>query len=285
LACCIAAAAQEPRQNITAEKKSDPKPIEASPTIFPYQPIDTWVGKRFIFLPRPKSSSSGTYEDFVGAVSHQKYANRVARVVSASDAGGRVRLEFEMEDDGDRVRAYTVARKESVRGMALAEDIENARSKWGGKTLWIRNLMLSNYDERSDANAMIPVRKFSPVKVVDVVPGWDEEKPVRFLLETPDGKRGFVDVNLSGTNVRQEVRHLDHFDEHVLLEDPKLKYKWPADVWRAIGSGQIYAGMIAEQVRMSWGEPEKVTRTAAGEVWTYQSGALVFKNGVMSGRQ
>jgi len=38
-------------------------------------------------------------------------------------------------------------------------------------------------------------------------------------------------------------------------------------------------------VKMSWGEPEKVTRTAAGEVWTYTSGALVFKKGILSGSQ
>ena len=30
---------------------------------------------------------------------------------------------------------------------------------------------------------------------------------------------------------------------------------------------------------MSWGEPEKVTRTAAGEVWTYPSGASGLQEG------
>jgi hypothetical protein len=40
--------------------------------------------------------------------------------------------------------------------------------------------------------------------------------------------------------------------------------------------------MTEEQVKMSWGEPEKVTRTAAGEVWTFSGGSLVFKKGVMT---
>jgi hypothetical protein len=43
--------------------------------------------------------------------------------------------------------------------------------------------------------------------------------------------------------------------------------------------------MTEEQVKMSWGEPEKVIRTAAGEVWTYPSSALVFKNRVLNGSQ
>ncbi len=67
--------------------------------------------------------------------------------------------------------------------------------------------------------------------------------------------------------------------------DPRLKHKWGAAVWSVIEKGQVYVGMTEEQVKMSWGEPEKVTRTAAGDVWTYSGGSLVFKRGVMTGSQ
>src|SRR5262245_13226019 len=88
LICCGVAMAQpDNRQNITPEKKSEPKPVEAAPTLFPYQPIGSWVGKRFVFLPKPKGSESGTYEDFSRSVTHKKYAGRVARVLSANDSG------------------------------------------------------------------------------------------------------------------------------------------------------------------------------------------------------
>src|SRR5215813_4241425 len=281
----VALAQPEKRQNITAEKKSEPKAVEAPPTPYPYHPIGSWVGKRFIFLPKPKGSESGTYEDFTRAVTHQKYAGRVARVVSTDTSGASAYIEFEMEDDGERLRVFTVANKESVRGMALLDDIENARKQWAGKTIWSKMLMISSYDEQSGAITMTPVKKFGPLTVVDVVPGWDEEKPVRFKLETPDGKQGFVDLNLSGTNVQKEVRHLSRFEHRLLAEDPRLKHKWRADVWSAIEKGQVYAGMTEEQVKMSWGEPEKVTRTETGEVWTYSGDALVFKRGVMTGSQ
>jgi len=285
ICCAVALAQPETRQNITTEKKSEPNPVEAAPTPFPYHPIGSWVGKRFIFLPKPKGSESGTYEDFSRLVTHQKYAGRVARVVSANDSGASAFIEFQMEDDGERLRVFTVANKESVRGMALLDDIENARKQWAGKTVWGKMLMISSYDEQSGAIAMTTVKKFGPLKVVDVVPGWDEEKPARFKLETPEGKQGFVDLNLSGTNVQKEVRYLSRFEDHLMAENPRLKYKWKADVWSTIEKGQIYPGMTEEQVKMSWGEPEKITRTAAGDVWTYTSGALVFKKGILSGSQ
>jgi hypothetical protein len=286
LICCVAALAQpDKRQNITPEKKSDPQPLEAAPALFPYQPIGSWVGKRFIFLPKPKGSESGTYEDFNRSVTHKKYSGRVARVISANDSGRSAFIEFEMEDDGEKLRVFTVANKESVRGMALVDDIENARKQWAGKTLWSKLLMISGYDEESGAVTMTQVKKFGPLKVVDVVPGWDEEKPVRLKLETPDGKQGFVDLNLSGTNVQKDARHLSRFEANFMAEDPKLKYKWRADVWSAIERGQVYAGMTEEQVKMSWGEPEKVARTAAGEVWTYPAAALIFRKGVLTGSQ
>lgn len=285
ICCAVVLAQPETRQNVTPEKKSESKPVEAAPTPFQYHPIGSWVGKRFIFLPKPKGSESGTYEDFSRSVTHHKYAGRVARVVTANDSGASAYIEFEMEDDGERLRVFTVANKESVRGMALLDDIENARKQWAGKTVWGKMLMISSYDEQSGAITMTTVKKFGPLKVVDVVPGWDEEKPARFKLETPDGKQGFVDLNLSGTNVQKEVRYLSRFEDHLLAENPRLKYKWRADVWSAIEKGQIYPGMTEEQVKMSWGEPEKITRTAAGEVWTYTNGALVFKKGILSGSQ
>ncbi|HEX5081378.1 MAG TPA: hypothetical protein VFY40_04995, partial [Blastocatellia bacterium] len=177
LICCVAALAQpDKRQNITPEKKTDPQPVEAAPALFPYQPIGSWVGKRFIFLPKPKGSESGTYEDFNRSVTHKKYSGRVARVISANDSGRSAFIELEMEDDGEKLRVFTVANKESVRGMALLDDIENARKQWAGKTLWSKLLMISSYDEESGAVTMTRVKKFGPLKVVDVVPGWDEEK-------------------------------------------------------------------------------------------------------------
>ena len=277
--------AQDVRQNIRSDKRPDPSAVEAAARLFPFHPITTWTGKRFIFLPKPKSSRGGDYEDFSGKISHEKYAGRIARVVAVNDFNGRAHVEFEMEDTGEHLRAQTVVNKESLKGMALADDLENARKQWAGKTLWCRMSMISTYDEQSDTLSPLRVKKYSPLKIIDVVSGWDETKPVRFQLETADGKRGFLDMNMSGTNVQKDLRYSSGFDEHLLTADPRLKYKWPAHIWKSIEKAEIVSGMTAEQVKMSWGEPEKIARTAAVEQWTYPGGTLLLKNGILIGTQ
>jgi hypothetical protein len=273
-------------QNMTPNKKADESsvPIPGEVSLFPYIPINTWVGKRFIFLPGPKSSENGSYGDFSGRVIRKQYQGRIAKVIAANDFGGRVHLEFEMEETKEHLRAKTLPNKESIKGIALIDDISNARDRWAGKTLWCRQPRLSTYDEQNDLSGTLTVKRYTPLKVVDIVSGWDEEKPVRFLLETANGKRGFVDLNLSGTNVFKDFRQLYRMEDYFLAEDPHKKYKWSAGTWNLIENSQIITGMTADQVRMSWGEPDRITRTAVGENWEYQAGTLKFKKGVLAGR-
>jgi hypothetical protein len=273
------------RQSMVPENKTEPSSTEPSGSIaalFPFHPLTEWVGQRFIFLPGPKASAESNYEDFLSKALRKQYQGRIAKVISVSELGGRVTVDFEMEDDRERLRARTLPNKETIKGMTLVDDLETARKMWAGKTVWCKRMMLATYDEQNDLAGNIRVKRYSPLKVVDIVPGWDEEKPVRFLLESTDGKRGFVDLNLSGTNVFQEVRHLHRFENCLLTEDPRRINKWPANTWSLIENSKIIPGMTMEQVKMSWGEPEKITRTAAGENWIYQASTLTFKNGTLA---
>jgi hypothetical protein len=275
-----------PRNIVSGKKAGDP--VEPAPNVaalFSFVPITSWVGQRFIFLPGPKASENGTYDDFSGKIVRKQYQGRVAKVISVSDFSGRAHLEFEMEDTQERLRAKTLPNKESIKGIAPIDDISNARSRWVGKTLWCMLPRLSTYDEQNDLMGSITVKRYSPVRVVDVVAGWDEEKPARFLLETADSKRGFLDLNLSGTNVFKDVRHLFRMEHHFLTEDPRKTRKWPAHIWNLIENSQIIPGMTAEQVKMSWGEPDKITPTATGESWVYTAGTLTFKKGTLTGRR
>lgn len=83
---------------------------------------------------------SGRNDDFVGAITYSKYVGRVARVVSVTDFSGRAHLEFELEDNSERLRARTTTG--SISGIALAEDLDYARAHWLGRTLWSKEMSL-----------------------------------------------------------------------------------------------------------------------------------------------
>lgn len=285
LFCVFVCAQESARQNVVPEAPRKTGVAVEAATQFPFRPILNWQGQRFIFLPSPKPLEQANYDDFTGGRKRKDYTGRIVKVVSVSDFSGRVQLEFELEDTGEHVRARTLPNKESVAGLLLIDDLEKARQQWMGQTLWCRQMRLSTYDETTDQLGSLALRKYTPLKVVEIRPGWDEEKPLRFVLQTSEGQQGFLDLNLSGTNVQRETRHLNRFEEHFLTEDPKTKYKWPARIWAAIETNRVISGMTMEQVRLSWGEPEKTTRTAAGEQWTFAAGVLTFRNGVLTGIQ
>jgi hypothetical protein len=65
---------------------------------------------------------------------------------------------------------------------------------------------------------------------------------------------------------------------------------WEREACETIVKKQIYAGMTAEQVRVSWGKPEHINSTITGnrtsEQWVYRSGAYVyFDEGIMTSLQ
>jgi Phosphoglycerate kinase len=86
-----------------------------------------------------------------------------------------------------------------------------------------------------------------------------------------------------GANARNVIEIPD--GAPFLGEDPRKSRKWPAHIWNLIENSQIIPGMTAEEVKMSWGEPDKITPTATGESWLYTAGTLTFKKGTLTGRR
>lgn len=192
-----------------------------------------------------------------------------------------------MDDNG---QIYTGWGSDSIDGIVPVADIDYARNKWLGKMFWSAKKGIATYNETTEKFGSIKFKKYSPVKVVDVVAGRYEDKPVRFILQTPSGEEGFVDVNLSGTNVSYTLRDYGRFEENFFTEDPKKIYKWSSEVWTAIEEEKVFIGMTAEQARMSWGKPKEINKTITGNVeheqWVYGSGSyLYFDNGILTGIQ
>lgn len=257
-----------------------------------FRPIEKWVGEKFIFLPKTKSLQEYGYQDFrpgqgrFNSPTYEECVGRIGTIVKVTNTYSE-KITLQMDDNG---QTYTASGDDSVGGIAPVADIDYARNKWLGKNLWYENKQIVTYNEATENYGSIKHKRYSPVKVVDIVAGWDSDAPVRFILKTSSGEEGFADVNLSGTNVPCILRHYRRFEEYFFSDDPKKIYNWPSAVWSAIEEEKVFVGMTAEQARMSLGKPKKINKTTTGivrtEQWVYGSGNyLYFDNGVLTSIQ
>jgi hypothetical protein len=107
-------------------------------------------------------------------------------------------IDFKFEDNGEI--AYATTLLNDIPGIACVADIENARRTYAGKTLWTEESVWA-YDKSTGSKDIVSTPSgYFPVQVVDVVPGWANSNPVRFVLQTPREEEGYIDVYVSGTN-------------------------------------------------------------------------------------
>jgi hypothetical protein len=80
-----------------------------------------------------------------------------------------------------------------------------------------------------------------------------------------------------------------------LLKNPKVRAAcaanpgWDMEVCQTIDQGEVSIGMTADQVRLSWGKPNKVNATLTSqnqrEQWVYGKQYLYMQNGVLKSMQ
>ncbi len=255
------------RKGSIGETKVESGPKKETIDPFSFRPVGSWVGERFIFLPKIKPNHQDGYTGFKNIdgepvkLNYSEFVGRVAKVISA---GRFSDVEFEMEDNGDRVSVS--AHRNGIDGIALISDIDDARKMWSGKTLWYKKNVISTYNEDTGDFGKIMVRKFSSIKVIGIFAGFYNGRPVRFILKTDSGKEGFVDVNMSGTNVSPTIRNEDRFQDFFFTINQKEIYNWSEKVWSAIERENISNGMTKEQVLMSWGDPDEKSKSIYGNV-------------------
>jgi hypothetical protein len=298
-------AAGAPRQNPPYVREGSigntPKqgiPLTGAP--FEFRPVEKWIGEKFIFLPKPRSSQEYGHLNFSGGKTrvtgtgwptYAECAGRIGTVTDVATDGEDANVyhvKLRMDDDGRVYEASTM--NGTVDGIGLVADIEAARSLWLGKTLWYRGGSLGTYDADTDQVGDVKVKRYCAVKVLDIVAGWYDMTPVRFILQTGEGTTGFVDVNPSGTNVGDTlVGEKKKFEERFLTYDPRKEYTWSPSVWSAIEAEKVFVGMTAEQVQFSWGAPERINATLVQggrqEQWVYSETYVYLENGLVTAIQ
>jgi len=150
------------------------------------------------------------------SVEYSTLAGRIGFVEEARDLGTRFLFIIRMEDTGEYFSSFiypplnlgspVMMDRAAIHlpGVARILDVEEARSRWIGNLfiLNVNDLQVLNPETGEPFSFFIG--KDTPVRVVDVIPGWDERYPVRVVVSTAQGVRGFFDVHTSRFNLPTE---------------------------------------------------------------------------------
>ena len=285
-----------------------PLPAALGGAAVPTVPEANWVGMRLVILPQSRAVQHYGYQELYrdnnefAPLPYAEFAGRIVRVVGIEQGhgpNGETVDEADLQLEDDKKTLHGDIDGGCMDDVAPVSDIETARTLYLGKTLWLASDHLDTYDPQKDiSDSPVPllrheafqqtkIKQYSPVRVTEVVPGWHASAPVRFVVQEEGGKRvsGYVDIHMSDTNIPKELRSVSRFEKTFLTSDPRTASAWPTKVWTAIENKEVFVGMTASQIRMSWGAPKTVNPISPGqsERWTYMPNySLTLKDGVLN---
>ena len=192
-----------------------------------FRPVEQWVGEKFIFLPRRKITEPFGYQfkrsenqNFGSSLTYKDFVGRVGTIIKVEkDFINRVTLQM---DDNNQI--VVSSGNDSIDNIAPVADIDYARERWKDKILWSAREEIGTYNDTTGDFGGVKIKVYTALKVLDVVAGWYDSSPVRFILQTPAGEIGFVDINLSGTNVSEILRDNNRISKYFFLKEPKEKH-------------------------------------------------------------
>ena len=276
---------------------------------FPTVPEANWAGLRLLILPQSRAVQHYGYQEmyrdtdkeFV-PLPYDEFAGRIVQVIGIEQGhgpNGETLDEADLRLEDDKKTIHGDIDGGCMDDAAPLSDLETAQTLYRGRVLWLASDHVSTYDAAKDVSdspaalalheafQRVKIKQYSPVRVLDVVPGWYASAPVRFIVQDKvTHATGYVDVHMSDTNVPKELQAVSRFRDVFLEADPRAAYPWPAKIWTAIENKEVLVGMTAPQVQMSWGDPKAIRRGNGDqtEQWAYApSFTLTLKNGILTG--
>jgi hypothetical protein len=261
-----------------------------------------WPGKKFVFLPKQKIVKAFGYGLYLTPeLDRSKSPVNPARetkehrircdafdqgsltVREVKPSGSEYLVHFIHEPT--KVSLFAKTHRGAIEGLALAEDVEKAKKRWLGKTVYSMRRFINMYDSVTGNVSTQKVKTGDPLRVVEIRWGTTPlpSQPLWLVVETAPahdagaGTRGFIPVSISWANIMfDKITSGRPWDEDILEQDPKKLYAWDKVYWDAIDNHSIVPGMTKPQVRMSWGPAKTVRKdmTKAGnrELWSYDDG-------------
>ncbi|MBP2641950.1 MAG: hypothetical protein H6Q66_2901 [Firmicutes bacterium] len=253
-----------------------------------------WVGHNFIFLALPADKQADGYGIFPAAQAAQgfkedrsvriPYLTNVGRIVTVTDVSsytagdGKYDYVVSMTEIGTGYKFVGRTIRGSLEGLALTEDIVQARQQFLGKTIYpkSRSLELVNVQPGGMDPTSVTIRIGSPLTVIDVYAGIQTQEPI-WLIFSVNGQKALLPIAYSWTN--QPVnswKQSPPWQTALFMDDPRTSLGWSPELWTKIESGTVQEGMTEDQVRLSWGPPNRIDQGDTGAIWFYGTKVLKF---------
>lgn len=265
---------------------------------FPTIPPDQLVGRKFIIgrnsaYERHPNERFLDFGEFQNNPIYSDVAEKICTLTSLDLKDPTRQATIQVDNSGKMYKVDVDTDPRVPEHLVLASEIDDARRRWKGKSLWYRQDFLSKIvppgEPRPDVSNW-DVKPYSKLLVLDVKAG-DAWAPVMFILRAADGTTGHVEVSLGNTMVPRILRDSTPFYKYFFETDPHVMFPHPPEIWHKIESKRVSIGMNAEQVLLSWGDPRdvKTTVTADGreEQWIYGKGDsyVYLANGLVTAIQ
>tara|TARA_B100001971_G_scaffold185938_1_gene185554 strand:+ start:315 stop:1187 length:873 start_codon:yes stop_codon:yes gene_type:complete len=186
--------------------------------------------------------------------------------------------------NGDRIlfdaRPLSSLQMKSRKGFIVDVELIEEAEKFVGKTIWTNLSSERQLDLYTEDGSFFDI--YEQVRVVSVRTYYRGERDALwFEIEGDGGKRGWLNCRLrrlAGVPLQPQPPINPTF----LSENP-IPAEWSDEIVKAIKEKKIQLGMNTDQVRLSWGKPNDISRSISAmgviEIWQYGSATVTFDNG------
>ncbi|HWQ61575.1 MAG TPA: hypothetical protein VN521_04645 [Negativicutes bacterium] len=246
-------------------------------------PVDEWTGKIFVVLPLEAGKKAEGYA-FTFQAQRPELLTAEGNIRADWLEGKRLEVvmlkpqpaayEVVFRETSSGTTLTTTALNGWVEQLVLADDLTAAQKHFAGTKIYSKRLAIPAYQENPGT---IQVKINEPLTVDNVIAGINAAEPIWLVVSTVDKRKGYIAIAYSLTNVQQGVWPWPKPWTAVLFEEnPQTVYSWDDETWTNINAGVAKQGMIPDQVRLAWGEPQSVLKTDGEETWYYPDKVVKF---------
>lgn len=131
---------------------------------------------------------------------------------------------------------------------------------------------------------LIKGKRYQKVKITEVGAG-TVNKPIRAVVTNEKGDKEQVDFCTCGTNVSSVYLYSNTMNNYFTTENPKEKFKGKDENWELICEKKIKIGFSEDELRWSWGGPNKINETTVSGInrkqFIYSDQYVYLENGVV----